>query len=789
MRGRPHIGWSTKGGPSWSQVRCRVTKDVHGNCLECLHIRGHEEEQELRKPLEGPPRHLVTEFWYEDKKLSQDNEAYNQGSQFIVTQKPGLAIADSGCRSSGGGEVWHEHWQKALKQYQIPWEEALEEETFKFGAGAPIVSSKACIYPVMVHGEPDLIRMSIVGEGASNCPGLIGPGELSRWNAIFHFKDKKIELHGKKQEMRLTATRHPGIELMTFKEEELQRLKEFLNSEKAEEKRKILMDEPQTLAFHSELKSSSEEEEESSEETEKEDMEEHKKEWLKHLQEDLGIKTIPSVDELLEEEEHSSEEDKEEDGKESSSSHEKGIDFITDESSEEEEKEEQAEYRHAYPVNNKTAHKGVRSKLGHTAKEIGSYFREEEERKRKQEKERKRAHEERKRKASEEKFGEEKKRKKKGWTVVEIFTWTCAISIAASLSGWRASEPISLPHWDILKLEDQKEARAYLDQLDPDLMIIAWPCTVWSPLQSFGHKAPWQRQQLELRREEQRRLLGFVRDCSHDQRKRGGLLLGENPKPSLAWKEPLIIEAFDGMGSAVTDMCQFGLRIPGGEALRKRTRLEGTKELVEHCSRICEGKHAHTPVLGGMRYDGRWMNVSDFAGGYTKQFAEAVIKGAEKILSKGRQPEVLVEGEFLPEEEYEEEEEGGEEEEKKGMKQERKENQQWKLVKLHQRLGHPTNKTRAKMLSLSGASKEVVEEALQYHCPSCQETAPPGRYYKAAAEVRTTIFGKEVRCDLKYLHDSKNKLFVALSIVDGATSLHQAVLLRNRDAHHVGCKF
>ena len=176
------------------------------------------------------------------------------------------------------------------------------------------------------------------------------------------------------------------------------------------------------------------------------------------------------------------------------------------------------------------------------------------------------------------------------------------------------------------------------------------------------------------------------------------------------------------------------------------------------------------------------MNVSDYAGGYTSQFAKAVIEGAEKILKEeGRSPEVLVAGPSFPEGDLEEEHD-----EEKVARVEKP--QTWRIEQLHQRLGHPTNRTLSKMLSLAGASKETVEKAMNYECPTCQETQPPGRYLKASPELRTTIFGKELHCDLKYLHDSKNKLYVALSMVDGATSLHQAVLLRNRAAEHVAQK-
>ena len=65
----------------------------------------------------------------------------------------------------------------------------------------------------------------------------------------------------------------------------------------------------------------------------------------------------------------------------------------------------------------------------------------------------------------------------------------------------------------------------------------------------------------------------------------------------------------------------------------------------------------------------------------------------------------------------------------------------------------------------------------------------PGRYLKQKAEIRPVSFGKELHCDLKYIHDHNNKLFVALSAVDAATSYHMAVLLRSRAAAHVARKF
>ena len=129
------------------------------------------------------------------------------------------------------GVHWHDHFQKALDEAGIPWKKITEREVYKFGAGAPIVSKEACLYPVKIHGTMDVIRMSIVEEGASGCPGLIGPGELSRWKAVFRFADKKMELNGEPRTMQLTATRHPGIDLMQEGVEDAEGMLKFWSSE------------------------------------------------------------------------------------------------------------------------------------------------------------------------------------------------------------------------------------------------------------------------------------------------------------------------------------------------------------------------------------------------------------------------------------------------------------------------------------------------------------------------------------------------------------------------------
>ena len=76
---------------------------------------------------------------------------------------------------------------------------------------------KAFIYPVGIYGQNDLVRISCVGGGATLCPGLVGPSELSRWEAVASFAERSLQLKGVKKHMRLTPTRHPAINLLDFK--------------------------------------------------------------------------------------------------------------------------------------------------------------------------------------------------------------------------------------------------------------------------------------------------------------------------------------------------------------------------------------------------------------------------------------------------------------------------------------------------------------------------------------------------------------------------------------------
>lgn len=68
-----------------------------------------------------------------------------------------LAIADSGCRTAVGGLEWHARFQDALRQRGMTWMEIPASEWFKFGAGEPVKSSSAFLYPVLLGHQICLV--------------------------------------------------------------------------------------------------------------------------------------------------------------------------------------------------------------------------------------------------------------------------------------------------------------------------------------------------------------------------------------------------------------------------------------------------------------------------------------------------------------------------------------------------------------------------------------------------------------------------------------------------------
>ena len=127
------------------------------------------------------------------------------------------------------------------------------------------------------------------------------------------------------------------------------------------------------------------------------------------------------------------------------------------------------------------------------------------------------------------------------------------------------------------------------------------------------------------------------------QLRRRRAVLGENPAQSLAYREAPIVSAFAQCTTGICDMCAHDKKRPdNGMYVRKRTRIDGTQEIVSALSIKCNGRHKHSPVEGSMHVEGKSIRVSEWAGGYTRTFAYRLLKGAETFLRKQKTQGIFI---------------------------------------------------------------------------------------------------------------------------------------------------
>ena len=119
------------------------------------------------------------------KAAAPTQEEYRE-AMMQMNMPPGHVILDTGCRTAVAGKLWHVDFQRALEHCGMEYFIADHEEIFRFGAGDPVLSTKAYIYPVQIYDHKSWVRIALVENTStdSECPGLVGPAELARWKAF-----------------------------------------------------------------------------------------------------------------------------------------------------------------------------------------------------------------------------------------------------------------------------------------------------------------------------------------------------------------------------------------------------------------------------------------------------------------------------------------------------------------------------------------------------------------------------------------------------------------------------
>ena len=411
-----------------------------------------------------------------------------------------------------------------------------------------------------------------------------------------------------------------------------------------------------------------------------------------------------------------------------------------------------------------------------------------------------------------------------GWKIMELFTWSCLVSRIAYTQGWQFCEPITLPHWDITNPVDFEQALDYIDRENPDFLIMAWPCTKWSSYQRMNASTGAQRAALEEERREQRRtFLSLSGRAASLQRRKGKALLAENPATSLAWDQPEISLALQGLAKVQCDQCQYGLKHPeSGEPIKKRTQFVGQPQVVKYLARQCPGDHAHAHIEGSVHVGDMSVSLATWCGAYPPALCRAMLQGATEFL-QGSPPddydEAYYEEVFAEEALMDGEEAIEQEQELDDNDQRHKEADRLRrdpsgvpnvqayepgggedrfpvapeiraaVEHAHRSLGHPSRATLVRMLRLAGALPGAIQHAQQWTCDVCQARAKPKQPTAAAPGSRPYGFNRLHQVDLKYCRDARKKKYVYMSMIDCGTGYHQACLLKTRRSEYCATKW
>lgn len=209
--------------------------------------------------------------------------------------------------------------------------------------------------------------------------------------------------------------------------------------------------------------------------------------------------------------------------------------------------------------------------------------------------------------------------------VSEIYTDAQRILQVAQKRGHRVGPAMSLSTgWDFQLAEHRERALKWIRKHKPYVVVLAFPCSFWSPLQALNGPKDY-----DAAFERAFTLLQFALDVAEEQVKAGRRYILENPAGSRAWKLDAVRAWLQRMKSMVVkfDQCRYNLRGSTGELHMKPTFFATSAQAVvsEFLDKRCRRDHVHEQVIGGSRVTGP-------AGRYSSELAGAIVRALENQL-------------------------------------------------------------------------------------------------------------------------------------------------------------
>eukprot|EP00435_Cladocopium_sp_Y103_P020889 s510_g5.t1 len=376
---------------------------------------------------------------------------------------------------------------------------------------------------------------------------------------------------------------------------------------------------------------------------------------------------------------------------------------------------------------------------------------------------------------------------------LELFAGEAAISKAfAGRRRHGVLRPRDLKYGD--DLHDpavRDEVYREIKEEKPDLVWVGMPCTKWCAFSRLNYTKQERRR---LRRkekdflamiDEEKDFLAMIDEVFLLQRLNGKHVVLENPTTSDLWSQPEIKRWSEDeyTHKFSFDMCSYGLRsaVEPEKYLRKSMTLLSTHvKFMEVLGSQCDGEHDHARVQA---------RDTKRSGVYPDEFAEKVVKVVEALphqsawvsshqVEKGDTAQVEIEVD-------DDHKRGASEISFKGTVSGKIAGA---LRRLHQNLGHPSNRELVRHLTLGGANKEMIAAAQNLKCSTCARCSRP-QAHRVAKPSALLDFNEAVAVDIIFIDTAQTKNHLGLNMVDVASSYQVVVPLESRHAHVVAETF
>ncbi|OLP84633.1 Copia protein, partial [Symbiodinium microadriaticum] len=305
--------------------------------------------------------------------------------------------------------------------------------------------------------------------------------------------------------------------------------------------------------------------------------------------------------------------------------------------------------------------------------------------------------------------------------VVELFT-PPRFALEGITKGLQCVTADLITGWDFRRAADRDKMRALVEQQRPELLVLGPPCTWiagWYEL-NLSHGPPLQSSQ------------------------RGGRVLFECPAFSPAWKMPKWQQLSRRMHKVDLGLCKS----------RRGGKDVPLCLLVSHANMTALGKRSTGEVID--TYGPKFVKSA-------LRLVREIPRNGVCLIQQAPDHECFVAGRVAE------------------MNQQRKEQMQASLRRLHTNLGHPPNAVLIRVLKHGGANQAAIDLARELKCETCEASKQP-KPAPLAQTHRVTEFNRRVGLDVKYLPGwMPNQKIPTLNIVDYASSFQVMVPLPGRE--------